>query len=133
MKIKAISLWQPWAQLIVDRRKLIETRSWAAPWWIIGKDIAIHAAKKVIRDADEDFGYESVLLPRGCVVGIVHLTECFQFTEVNVSKLSAEELKAGDFHPGRFGWRMGLLEKFPVPFPVRGHQGIFDWDRGEGA
>jgi hypothetical protein len=49
--MKAISLWQPWASLIACGAKPFETRHWAPPRELIGATIAIHAAKKVDRDA----------------------------------------------------------------------------------
>lgn len=49
--MKAISLWQPWASLIACGAKPYETRDWAPPRELIGQVIAIHAAKKVDRDA----------------------------------------------------------------------------------
>src|ERR1700694_167443 len=49
--MKAISLWQPWASLIACGAKPYETRHWAPPRELIGQRIAIHAAKKVDRDA----------------------------------------------------------------------------------
>ena len=44
--MKAISLWQPWATLIAIKAKQIETRSWHPGEGMIGKRIAIHAAKR---------------------------------------------------------------------------------------
>ena len=44
--MKAITLWQPWASLIADGRKTVETRSWAPPKALIGHRIAIHASKR---------------------------------------------------------------------------------------
>lgn len=44
--MKAITLWQPWAELVALGVKHIETRSWPAPPAIIGQRIAIHAAAK---------------------------------------------------------------------------------------
>lgn len=49
--MKAISLWQPWASLIACGAKPFETRHWAPPRALIGQPIAIHAAKRVDRDA----------------------------------------------------------------------------------
>ena len=46
--MKAISLHQPWASLIAEGIKTIETRSWAPPKALIGQRIAIHAAKKMM-------------------------------------------------------------------------------------
>ena len=71
--MKAISLWQPWASLMADGRKKIETRHWHPPAWLLGQELAIHATMKVDRDACEDFGYDALTIPRGCVVAIVRL------------------------------------------------------------
>ena len=49
--MKAISLWQPWASLIACGAKPFETRHWAPPRDLIGQTIAIHAAKKIDKDA----------------------------------------------------------------------------------
>ncbi|MCB1462115.1 MAG: ASCH domain-containing protein [Nitratireductor sp.] len=49
--MKAISLWQPWASLIAAGVKPYETRHWSPPRELIGQRIAIHAAKRVDRDA----------------------------------------------------------------------------------
>lgn len=49
--MKAISLWQPWASLIAIGEKPFETRSWSPPPELIGQTIAIHAAKKVDKEA----------------------------------------------------------------------------------
>ena len=47
-----ITLWQPWASLIADGVKQYETRSWKPPWNLIGKRIAIHAAKRKITEQE---------------------------------------------------------------------------------
>lgn len=49
--MKCISLWSPWASLVACGAKPFETRHWAPPPSLIGQTIAIHAAKKVDRDA----------------------------------------------------------------------------------
>ena len=48
----AISLWQPWAQLVADGVKHYETRSWKPPRHLLGKRIAIHSAKRKVREHD---------------------------------------------------------------------------------
>lgn len=47
--MKAITLHQPWASLIAEGHKTIETRSWAPPKALIGERIAIHAAQRPIQ------------------------------------------------------------------------------------
>ena len=50
--VKAITLHEPWASLIIDGHKTVETRSWAPPVNLIGHRIAIHAGKRKPRASE---------------------------------------------------------------------------------
>lgn len=43
--MKALTLTEPWATLMMLQEKRIETRSWKLPNNIIGQEVAIHSAK----------------------------------------------------------------------------------------
>lgn len=47
--MKAVTIWQPWASLIIVGAKPYEFRGWAAPKSICGKRIAIHAGARPIK------------------------------------------------------------------------------------
>ena len=133
--MKALSMWQPWASLVIDGRKKIETRSWRAPAWLIGVDLAIHATKgNCDKDLAEECGYDLRVFPLGAILGVVRVDRCQQFTQEfydDITLLSSDphypEGKYGDFYPGRWGWFVTVIEKFPTPYPQRGAQGIFEW------
>lgn len=125
MKIKCISLWQPWASLIVWGHKTIETRSWPAPSTILGTRIGIHAAMTTqgIKLADElgllrHCGMERAKLPLGALVAT-----CVVDASVPTEKLCGDPY--GDFRPGRYGWILSGIEPLAEPIPVKGRQGIF--------
>ena len=44
--MKALTLWQPWASLVIAGAKPYEFRSWSPPRWLIGQRIVIHAAAR---------------------------------------------------------------------------------------
>lgn len=44
--MKALTIWQPWASLIIAGAKPVEWRGWACPRWIVGQRIAIHAGAR---------------------------------------------------------------------------------------
>jgi len=141
MKIKVLSLWQPWAEAIRVGAKQVETRSWLTGYrgWL-----AIHAAKKSVEsairqscgsDADgfKDFAKHWVgdldKLDLGAAICIVKLTDC-RPTEALREEIGEDEELWGNYDDGRWGW---MLDGGPVidlnpAIPLRGHQGLFDWE-----
>lgn len=49
MTMLALTIWQPWASLILAGAKPIEWRGWAAPRVVVGQRIAIHAGARPVR------------------------------------------------------------------------------------
>lgn len=123
--MRALSLWQPWASLIYDERKTVETRHWEMRY---RGPLAIHAAMRVEKEACRDFGYDAKTIPRGAVLCIVRVQTCVRFPSLLVSP---DEY--GDFEPGRFGFLLTMLEKFDPPIPAKGKQFLWDWKRPSSA
>lgn len=137
--MKAITVWQPWATLIAIGAKEIETRSWATKH---RGPVAIHAAKRppfpaeqidtgVIIASEIDAYYGSASpwdeLPRGVVLCVCELVDCFQIDESHGQALDWRELAFGDFTPGRYGWKLRVIEVFKTPIPAKGAQGLWEW------
>lgn len=137
---RAISLTQPWAQLMAIDAKRIETRGWATNFrgWI-----AIHASKNFPRDCKtlcfrEPFA--SLLagattanpsdLPLGCVVAVTELYDCVR-TDSLVAEFNATpqvrtaEWDFGNYSPGRFGFLTRGVRRLREPIPVKGALGIW--------
>src|SRR5260370_37615147 len=100
--MKALTLYQPWASLIVDGIKMLETRP--RPLSHRGY-LAIHAGLKVDVEACKEFGYDWTDIPRGAVLGIVNMVECLPTTHPLV-KADAY----GDFRPGRYAYFLELIQ-----------------------
>ena len=94
----AITLWQPYATLLVRGVKRHETRSWTMPQSLHGRRTAIHAAKRPVSKADEDrlrrIGLQADDMPLGCLVGWVEFQHCIEVGGV---------LSAGRRGHGRMG------------------------------
>lgn len=146
--MKGISLWQPWAQLVVLGEKQYETRSW--PTSVRGR-VLIHAAKKWNKDIyefcqvqrffcdvigkcylpiepDNELGISSI--PLGMIVGSVEIVDCLLVEKVPT--LTDKERAFGDYTPGRYAWKLSDPVVFKRPIPCRGHQGFWDEALPEG-
>ena len=94
--MKAITVWQPWAQLLAEGKKHDETRSWRTNY---RGEILIHAAKKDpifgISQMPDD-GWEKALLsfglyeafnrferfPTGAIIGAAILTDAADRSDI---------------------------------------------------
>ncbi len=119
--MKALSIRQPWAWLIVNGHKDIENRSWPTRY---RGPVLIHAAKGMTRTEHHDVGMLcfrlGIPLPafydleRGGIVGQATVTGC------NDNSLSPWFL-------GKFGFE--LADAKPLPFvPCKGRLGLFEID-----
>ncbi len=137
--MKALSLWQPWASLVADGTKRVETRSWRTSH---RGPIAIHAA--ATRAGWEDLDEEVALLlglkcvpprraPRpsdyahGAVVAIADLVHCEVMDEGLLASEDRLERLVGDWRLGRFAWFLENVRPVQAPIPARGRQGLWEW------
>ena len=137
--MKAISLWQPWAELIRRGLKGYETRSWPMPDCLIDQPLAIHAAVKTFRSADyEDYFRRQLLMDEvdpftlkyGCVLCVIHAHRS-ERTEYRRDMISERERMYGNWEDGRFAWPLLDVRVLAEPVPLKGHQGIFNWPEGD--
>ncbi|MGA2331556.1 MAG: ASCH domain-containing protein [Syntrophales bacterium] len=150
--MKAISLWEPWASLIMTGAKKWETRSWSTNYR--GK-LLICASKKGLPFYElnhlmccqpfqrglgpligEPLNLEKGLpavkimhLNFGKAVCVVNLTNCKKTDDLTQADIAAER-HFGDFSLGRYAWRLDDLRPIK-PFPVKGRQGFFEVPYGE--
>jgi hypothetical protein len=62
--MKALSLKQPWAELVVSGKKTVELRNWNTEF---RGEFLVHASKTPNKEAMEKLGFKE--LPLGCIVG----------------------------------------------------------------
>ena len=117
--MKALTLHQPWASLVADRKKRIETRSWGTAY---RGPLAIHAGRTIDRDACKRFGYETRDIPAGAVVAIADLVDC-----VRIPNPAAPPDEYGDFTEDRYGWILDSIRPLNTPVPAGGAIGLWNW------
>jgi len=145
--MKALSIWQPLASLIVLGKKECETRSW--PIQHRGK-LLIHASKKF--GNGQKFMFEAPYFQEhlkgidpgktlGCLIGMVDVVACVPSSRVKLGdvknvenvgsenieiRINALEMLYGDYTGNRFAFVLKNPVQFPEPIPCRGFQGMFN-------
>jgi len=135
--MKVLSLWQPWATLVVIGAKQFETRSWPTSY---RGPLLIHAAKHFTAKEREICLYDpfrSVLdaagyvtlssLPLGQIIGMVEVVDCSR-TESLRGLLLEQERAFGNYADDRFAHRYADPVRFTHPLPFPGRQGYFNCD-----
>lgn len=141
--MNALTLWNPWAELIAAGLKQVETRSWKPPADI--GDLLICSARRPfrleldVRDLDvqariwsalERIGHpRGVGLTYGFAVAVVNVSAVYATEDLRL-KVSEDELAFGDYSTGRFGWVLSNVRRIKQPFHVMGRQGLFSIDDG---
>lgn len=140
--MKAISLWQPWASALFTDLKPDETRSWPLPSSLIGKEVAIQAAKRFT--LDERMAFEIRVtpgsreieqfrsigvnnaddLPLGYILGTVIFASPVR---TQIAARSDSQRLWGDYSPDRWAWPVVGRNRFANPVPFRGAQGFFNF------
>ena len=127
--MKAITVKQPWASLIIHWGKDIENRSWPLPRFMRGQRVAIHSSAKL--DKDEfasameliysaglpNFDNQPMDMPLGSIIGTVEIVDCVT--------QSQSPWFCGEY---------GFVLKDPIPcepIKIRGALGF--WDVPEGV
>jgi len=135
--MKVLSLLQPWATLLVQGHKLIETRSWATKY---RGPVFIHASgqlKKRFKYSEfnpltisqepffKDFIKNPELLPFGSIIGMVEITDVKTTVDV-FDTISDQEAAFGDYSVGRYAWLTQNARSFSVHTPAKGKLSIVD-------
>lgn len=152
--MKALTIWQPWASLIIAGAKPYEFRSWAPPRYLIGHPLAVHAGARKMRLAEIDDLLSRLLSPnawttclekeiaepilRRCrrdldclpyshVVGTAVLGEPKRGEEI-AKEFGAPSANDSDrLQHSNWGWPMLSIHPLEPPQPARGAQGLWDW------
>ena len=120
--MKALSLHQPYAELILQGRKTIETRTWRTAHRGI---FALHAAFTVEQEACDRLGIDPASLVTSALVGTAELVEMIEFDDESWEALRSQHLVAAPKPDGLVGWRLANPRRLAQPIPMRGLAGLF--------
>lgn len=149
--MKVITVIQPWATLIAIGEKKFETRSWATKH---RGPLAIHAGKKIDREACMQepirsvlikHGYTAKNLPTGVIVATTKINDCLKVSRpsgengsvwleglraIGWGGAKGQEYYFGDYSDGRYAWELTDVQQLMEPIPAKGQQGFWNYPVG---
>jgi hypothetical protein len=99
----ALSVKQPWANLIAQGRKTLEIRSWSTP-----------ARKGVLLCSSAS----PAIYPAGFAIAVIDIVECRPFARADEDAACVEHI------PGMYAWVIANVRRIN-PIPVKGRLGFF--------
>lgn len=152
--MKALTIWQPWASLIMAGAKPYEFRRWPAPRWVVGERIVIHAGARPMRRAEildliarlreephltgVDPAIGLPLLERVATAHSSSLPHALPLAAGLGAAILGQPRKATALFGGTvadsdridqhvWAWPLTEIEPFATPIRSRGAQGFWNW------
>lgn len=124
--MKALTIKQPWATLIMQGDKRFEFRSWKTNF---RGDVLIHAGKGLDKEAVVRLKkYLPDELPMGKILGKVTITDCVPMSDEFAKMLSKENSDIYTSHSfsNNYGFKIENVEVFDTPIDAKGQLGFWN-------
>ena len=132
MQIKVLSIIEPWATLIKEGKKKIETRSWKTSY---RGELYLHASSKHIDKKNPDLHNLLNLIPNismayGNIICKCKLVDCIYMDEAFMEQIQSnpQEFMCGEYKVGRYAWFLEDVEVLKEPIPAKGHLNIWNFE-----
>ena len=132
MSMKVLSLTEPYATLIKDVKKKVETRSWKTSY---RGELYIHASStKIHKETKENIELMNLLkdndMNYGNIICKCNLIDCVRMTTDYVEdmrKNNYQEYICGEYSEGRYAWILENIEILDKPISAKGHLSIWNY------
>jgi hypothetical protein len=146
--MKALTIWQPWASLIMAGAKPWEWRGWRAPRGIIGRRIVIHAGARKPLQKEIVAIIEGIQIGDSSLIADIALNffdrvplcsyhlACGLGTAILGESIPALDwaqqhdksgLDSDRIDDSKWAWPLTDIQPFEPPIPCRGVQGFWNW------
>lgn len=124
--MKALTIKEPWASLIIEKYKKYEFRSWKTKYR--GK-ILIHAGLGIEKDMMERFKDYNIDINPGYIIGEAIITDCILVDEeFNCELRSIDPVVYGrSNHTETYAWKLENVVKYEKPIPCKGKLGLWNY------
>ena len=123
--MKALTIKQPWADLIVNGYKKYEFRSWKTNYR--GK-ILIHAGLSFEKDKVAKFKDYNLSLIKGAIIGEADITDCILVDEQFLKKVREIDpiVYNQSGHVEKYAWKLENIKKYDQPIFIKGKLGLWN-------
>ena len=123
--MKALTIKEPWASLIINGYKKYEFRSWKTHYR--GK-ILIHTGQKIEKKMLPRFQKYNVKYTEGAIIGEAELVDCILVDENFQNKLRKidETIYARSNHIEKYAWKLENVKKYDKPIYMKGKLGLWN-------
>ena len=119
-QIPAITIHQPWAELIITEKKQIEVRKWFTDY---RGSVLLHVGLKTDEYAAKIYNTPSLF--HGGFIGIFEISAIVPFDEDRWIKWKDKHRDLGNYQSGLFAWIISNVKRFEFPVMSPGQQGLF--------
>ena len=119
--IKALTIRQPFPELILRRRKHVEIRSWRTHY---RGPLLIHAGMRINSGFARELGLNPEELTTSAFVGVAVLSDVRPYTRED-SKLLKKKRAGGGWYPHLFSWVLTKPRRISPPIKAKGRLGLF--------
>lgn len=124
--MKALTIKEPWASLIINDYKKYEFRSWKTNYR--GK-ILIHAGMSIEKDMLEKIKNYNIEITKGAIIGEADLVDCILVNEAFDKELrNIDNIVYGNNHIDTYAWKLENIKKYDKPIPVKGMLGLWNYE-----
>ena len=131
--MKVLSLTEPYATLIKEGMKKVETRSWKTSY---RGELYIHASStKIPKTSKENAELMNLVtennLNYGYIICKCNLVDCLKMTQEyveNIKKNNYQEYVCGEYKEGRYAWILENIEMLDNPIKAKGHLSIWNYE-----
>ena len=123
--MKCLSVSQPFANLIISGKKIIELRSWNTNF---RGEFLIHAPIKIRNDDCKRLKIKEKLVT-GAIIGKAELYQVKKYDSIKEVKIDRKlHLSSKEFRNKTFGFLLKNPRSLRIPIPWKGQLGYFDVD-----
>lgn len=126
IKLKVLTLRQPWATLVAEGIKKYEFRSWKTNYR--GK-VLIHAGVGVDREDMKKYENMNLEFPSRRIIAVAEIEDCLKLDEKLNKKIIAENNVAyGNKIRTGYAWKLTNVKKVECDREVKGQLGLWNID-----